>query len=141
VIAAFIPLVVSTIMRRGSVLGAILLLAALGGCSGEQREVGRQVSPDQKLVAVLMETQLKDAAGSIRHDIYLNDQGIPLKLDKPVFSGVGCDHVSFKWANDYTLEIQYETTCAISHFSNRWDRPSNIAAGRPNPIEIVLIRG
>ena len=57
-----------------------------------------------------------------------------------MFGGVGCDHLSFKWANDYTLEIHYETTCAIGHFTNRWDRPSNIAAGRPNPIEIILNR-
>lgn len=88
-----------------------------------------------------MESQLRDAAGSIREDIYLNDQGIPLNLDKPVFSGVGCDRVSFKWVNDYTLEIHYETTCAIAHFTNRWDRPSNVAVGRPNPVEITLVRG
>jgi hypothetical protein len=116
---------------------SILLLSA---CSPEQKELRRQISPDNKLVAVLMESVLKDAAGSVREDIYVNDQGLPLNLDKPVFSAVGCDRVYFEWANDYTLQIHYETTCVINQFTNRWSRPSDVATGRPNPIEIVLIR-
>ena len=88
-----------------------------------------------------MESLLKDTAGSVREDIYVNDRGLPLNLDKPVFSAVGCDRVSFDWANDYTLQIHYDTTCVIDQFTNRWSRPSDVAAGRPNPIEIVLIRG
>ena len=124
-----------------TLLGAsILLLVGLESCSAEQKELRRQISPNQKLVAVLMESTLKDAAGSVREDIYVNDQGIPLNLDKPVFSAVGCERVSFEWVNDYTLQIHYETTCVISHFTNRWDRPSDVAVGRPNPIEIILIR-
>jgi hypothetical protein len=119
---------------------SILLLVALAGCSAEQKELRRQTSPNQKLAAVLMESILKDAAGSVREEIYVNDQGVPLNLDKPVFSAVGCDRVSFDWANDYTLQIHYETTCVINQFRNRWSRPSDVAAGRPNPIEIVLIR-
>ncbi len=119
---------------------SLLLLAWLSGCSAEQKELRRQVSPNQKLVAVLMESILKDAAGSVREDIYVADQGLPLSLEKPVFSAVGCDHVSFDWANEYTLQIHYETTCVINQFTNRWSRPSDVAVGRPNPIEIVLIR-
>lgn len=126
------------IMRTLSALGASLLL--LGGCSAEQKELHRQISPNQKLVAVLMESILNDAAGSVREDIYVGDQGLPLNLDKPVFSAVGCDHLSFDWANDYTLQIRYETTCVINQFTNRWSRPSDVAVGRPNPIEVVLIR-
>jgi hypothetical protein len=117
-------------------LASLLLLS---GCSAEQKELRRQVSPNQKLVAVLMESLT--GAGSVRQDIYVNDQGIPLNLDKAVFSGVGCDHLSFEWANDYTLQIQYETTCAILQFTNRWSRPSDEAVGRSNPIEIILVRG
>jgi hypothetical protein len=113
----------------------------LAGCSPEQKELSRQVSPNQRLVAVLTESILKDAAGSVREDIYLNDQGIPLNLDKPVFSAVGCDRLLFEWTNDYTLQIHYETTCTISQFTNRWFRPSDVAVGRPNPVEIILIRG
>ena len=127
-------------MQTLTALGAMLLLAGLGGCSSEQNELRRQTSPNQKLVAVLMESILKDAAGSVHQDIYVNDQGVPLNLDKPIFSAVACDRVSFDWANDYTLQIHYETTCVISQFTNRWSRPSDVAAGRPNPIEIVLIR-
>jgi hypothetical protein len=118
----------------------MLLLAGLGGCSSEQKELRRQVSPNQKLVAVLMESLMKDAAGSVQENIYVNDQGLPLNLDKPVFSAVGCDHVSFEWVNDYTLQIHYETVCVINQFTNRWSRPSDVAVGRPNPIEIVLVR-
>jgi hypothetical protein len=125
-------------MRNLAAFGAAILL--LGGCAPEQKEVRRQVSPNQKIVAVLMESMTGDAAGSLHEDIYLNDQGLPLNLDKPVFSAAGCDRVTFEWMNDYTLQIHYETTCAIRHFTNRWDRPSNIAAGKPNPIEIILIR-
>lgn len=127
-----------TPLRTSLTLVAIVILA---GCSPEQKELSRQVSPNQKLVAVLTESILKDAAGSVREDIYLNDQGIPLNLDKPVFSAVGCDHLLFEWTNDYTLQIHYETTCTISQFTNRWFRPSDVAVGRPNPVEIILIRG
>jgi hypothetical protein len=120
---------------------SILLLAGFAGCSAEQKELRRQTSPNQKLVAVLMESFVKDAAGSVQENIYVNDRGLPLNLDKPVFSAVGCDYVSFDWANDYTLQIHYETTCVISQFTNRWSRPSDVAVARPNPIEIILIRG
>jgi hypothetical protein len=124
--------------RMLSALGAsILLLVGLESCSAEQKELHRQVSPNQKLVAVLMESL---NGGAVHEDIYVNDQGIPLNLDKAVFSAVGCDHLSFEWANDYTLQILYETTCVINQFTNRWSRPSDVATGRPNPIEIVLIR-
>ena len=122
-------------------LGAsILLLGGLTACSAEQKELSRQSSPNQKLVAVLMESLLKGAAGSVQEDIFVNDKGVPLNLDKPVFSAVGCDHLSFEWVNDYTLQIHYETVCLINQFTNRWSRPSDVAAGRPNPIEIILIR-
>jgi hypothetical protein len=118
----------------------MLLIAGLGGCSAEQKELRRQDSPNQKLVAVLMESVSKDSAASVREDIYLNDKGVPLNLDKPVFSALGCDRVSFEWANDYTLQIHYDTTCIINQFTNRWYRPSDVAVGRPIPIEIILIR-
>jgi hypothetical protein len=121
-------------------VAASMLLAALGGCSAEQKELRRQPSPNQKLVAVLTESVLKDAAGSVRDDIYVNDKSLPLNLDTPVFSAVGCDRVSFEWTNDYTLTIHYETTCVINQFTNRWSRPSDVAVGGPNPIEIILIR-
>jgi hypothetical protein len=122
------------------VAASMLLCTAIAGCSGEQKELGRQVSPDQKLVAVFMESMGGAARGSVREDIYVNDQGVPLNLDKPVFSAEGCDRLSFEWANDYTLQIHYETTCVINQFTNRWSRPSDVAVGRPNPIEIVLVR-
>jgi hypothetical protein len=122
-----------------TLLGAsILLVVGLESCSAEQKELRRQVSPNQKLVAVLMESL---TGGAVHEAVYVNDQGIPLNLDKPVFSAVGCDRVTFDWANDYTLQIHYETTCVIKQFTNRWSRPSDVAAGRPNPIEIILIRG
>jgi hypothetical protein len=119
---------------------SMLLLAGLVGCSADQKELSRQSSPNQRLVAVLMESLLKDSSGSVREDIYVNDQGVPLNLDKPVFSALGCDRVSLEWANDYTLAIHYDTTCIINQFTNRWYRPSDVAVGRPNPIEIILIR-
>jgi hypothetical protein len=119
----------------------MLLFAALAGCSTERHELSRQISPNQKLFAVLMESMNGSAEESLHEEIYLNDQGLPLNLDKPVFSATGCDHVRFDWANDYTLQIHYDTICAISHFTNRWNRPSDVAAGRLNPVEIVLIRG
>jgi hypothetical protein len=129
-------------MKTLLALGAsISLVVGLGGCSPEQKELSRQSSPNQKLVAVLMKSITAGAGGAVREDIYVNDQGLPLSLDKPVFSAVGCDHVSFEWVNDYTLQIHYETVCVINQFTNRWSRPSDVAVGRPNPIEIVLIRG
>jgi hypothetical protein len=125
-------------MKTLSALSASLLL--LTACSAERKELNRQLSPNRKLVAVLMESLGGDAGASLREEIYVNDQSLPLSLDKPVFSAVGCDRVSLKWLNDYTLEIRYETVCAISHFTNRWNRPSDTAVGRENPIEVVLVR-
>jgi hypothetical protein len=128
-------------MKKIPALGAsILLLLGLESCSAEQRELNRHSSPNQKLVAVLMESVSGGAAGSVHEAIYLNDEGMPLNLDKPVFSAVGCDRLSFDWANDYTLQIHYEQICTISQFTNRWFRPSDLAAGRPVPVEILLIR-
>jgi hypothetical protein len=128
-------------MRKISALGAsILLLLGLESCSAEQRELNRHSSPNQKLVAVLMESVSGGAAGSVHEAIYLNDEGMPLNLDKPVFSAVGCDRLSFDWVNDYTLQIHYEQICTINQFTNRWFRPSDLAAGRPVPVEILLIR-
>jgi hypothetical protein len=130
-----------TLMRSSALLGVSMwLLVAFTGCSPEQKELRRQISPNQRLVAVLMESLLKDAAGSAQENIYVNDQGLPLNPDKPVFSAVACERVSFEWANEYTLQIHYETTCVINQFTNRWSRPSDVAVGRPNPIEITLIR-
>jgi hypothetical protein len=132
----------SAIMSKLFALGAsILLLVGLANCSAEQKELHRQTSPNQKLVAVLTESITGSASGSVREEIFVNDQGLPLNLDKPVFSAVGCDHVSFEWVNDYTLQIHYETVCVINQFTNRWSRPSDVAVGKPNPIEIVLVRG
>jgi hypothetical protein len=119
---------------------SILLFVGIAGCSGEHTELRRQLSPNQKLVAVLMESITGGAEGGVHEAIYVNDQGIPLNLDKPVFSAVECNRVSFEWTNDYTLQIHYETTCVINQFTNRWSRPSDVAVGRPNPIEIILIR-
>jgi hypothetical protein len=130
-------------MWKHSGFGAsVLLLAALWGCSVDQKteELARQPSPNQKLVAVIMETLTGGAAGSVYEDIYINDQGLPLDPKDPVFGAVSCDHLRLGWANDYTLEIHYESTCTIRQFTNRWSRPSDVAVGRPNPIEIILIR-
>jgi len=120
---------------------SMFLLALLTGCSVDQRELKRQSSPNNKLIAVLMESAGRNASDPLRQNLYLNDAGMPLSLDKPVFSAAGCDRLSFEWVNDYTVRIHYETTCAISHFTNRWFRPSDLAVGKPVPIEIVLIRG
>jgi hypothetical protein len=128
-------------MKKIPALGAsILLLLGLESCSAEQRELNRHSSPNRKLVAVLMESVSGGAAGSVHEAIYLDDEGMPLNLDKPVFSAMGCDRLSFDWANDYTLQIHYEQICTISQFTNRWFRPSDLAAGRPVPVEILLIR-
>jgi hypothetical protein len=129
-------------MRTLASLGVtILLLGGLESCSAEQKEVNRQSSPNQKLIAVLMESLVGGSAGSVNEDIYIGDRGVPLNLGKPVFSAAGCDRVSFDWANDYTLEVHYESTCAIAQFTNRWFRPADLAVGRPVPVEIILIRG
>jgi hypothetical protein len=128
-------------MKKLLALGASILLLGLASCSAERKELNRHSSPNQKLVAVLMESMTGGAAGSIYEDIYISDQGVPLNRDKPVFSAVGCDRLSFDWQNDYTLQIHYERTCAITQFTNRWFRPSDLAVGRPVPIEIILIRG
>jgi hypothetical protein len=129
-------------MKKLPAVGAsLLLLVGLASCSAERRELNRHSLPNQKLVAVLMESMTGGAAGSVYEDIYISDQGVPLNLDNPIFGAVGCDRLSFDWVNDYTLQIHYESTCAIRQFTNRWFRPSDLAVGRPVPVEIILIRG
>jgi len=90
------------------------------------------------LAAFLVES-MAGRDGSIHQDIYIHDEALPPGLKDSVFGGTGFDHLSYRWASDYTLEIHYDTTCTILKFTNRWSRPSDVAAGRPNPIEIVLI--
>lgn len=125
------------------ILGVAGVLAVLSSCSadGVRSELSRQTSPNQKLVAVLTETLTGGAAETVDEDLYLGDQGIPFDLKDPVFAAVGCTGLTFSWLNDYTIEIRYPRTCAISHFTNRWNRPSDIQVGRQNPIELVLVRG
>ncbi len=119
------------------------LLAGLAGCSADQArsELERQISPNQKLVAVLTETLVGGTPGGVYEDLYLGDQGIPFTLENPVFTAAGCSGLSFSWLNDYTIEIHYPSTCAINSFTNRWYRPSDVLVGRRNPIEIILVRG
>jgi hypothetical protein len=88
-----------------------------------------------------METLPGGAAGSVHEDLYVGDQKIPLNFDNPVFSTVNCDGLKFSLANDYALEIHYPMSCAIRHFTNRWFRPADLQVARPNPIEIILVRG
>ncbi len=123
-----------------SSIGITILVATAAACSAEHRELIRHLSPDQKLVAVLMESGRKEASAPVTVEIYLNDQGLPLQLDNPVLSARRCDGLSFSWLNEYTVEVRYPTPCAIDHFTNRWQRPSDVAAGHENPIEIILVR-
>lgn len=122
-----------------SSIGIGILLATAAACSADHRELVRHISPDQKLVAVLVESGRKDAS-EVTEELYLNDQGQPLQLDKPVLTARHCDGLSFAWLNEYTVEVRYPTPCAIDHFTNRWQRPSDVAAGHENPIEIILLR-
>jgi hypothetical protein len=117
-----------------------MLVATVAACSADHRELIRHISPDQKLVAVLMESGRADASEPVTDELYLNDQGLPLQLDKPVLTARHCDGLSFSWLNEYTVEVRYPTACAIDHFTNRWQRPSDVAAGHENPIEIILAR-
>jgi len=121
-------------------IGHGLLAAIAAACSADHRELVRHISPDQKLVAVLMESGRNDTPELVTDELFLNDQGLPLQLDKPVLSARHCDGLSFSWVNEYTVEVHYPTACAIDHFTNRWQRPSDVSAGHENPIEIVLSR-
>jgi len=123
-----------------SSIGIGILAATAAACSADHRELVRHVSPDQKLVAVLMESGRKDASGPVTDELVLNDQGQPLQLDAPVLTARHCDGLSFSWLNEYTVEVRYPIPCAIDHFTNRWQRPSDVAAGHENPIEIILVR-
>ncbi len=128
-------------MDKHSCIGIGMVVAMMTACSANQHELARRVSPDQKLVAVLMESGHTDASQPVTDELYLNDQGLPLQLDTPVLKAHHCDGVTFSWINEYTVEIRYPTVCAIDQFTNRWQRPSDVAAGHENPVEIILARG
>jgi hypothetical protein len=131
---------VEDLVNKRSSIGIGILVAAVAACSVDHRELVRHISPDQKLVAVLIESGRKDASAPVTDELYLNDQGLPLQLDKPVLTARLCDGLSFSWLNAYTVEVRYPTPCAIDHFTNRWQRPADVAAGHENPVEIILVR-
>ncbi len=126
-------------MSKGSLI-AIAIGVAVSACSAEHHELIRRISPDQKLVAVLMESGHPDLSDTVTDELYLNDQGLPLQLNNPVLTARHCDGLIFSWLNAYTVEVRYPTACTIDHFSNRWQRPSDVATGHENPIEIILVR-
>jgi hypothetical protein len=119
---------------------AVWAIGTLSSCSADRRELSRSSSPDAKLVAILMESS-GGTEGSVSDELYIDEIRASRELDKPVYSGPHCDGLSFFWTNDYTLEVHYRTPCSISHFTNRWYRPTDLAVGRAIPIEVILIRG
>lgn len=125
-------------MRAIYLLGtSILLFAGLGGCTPEHRTVSRWDSPNGKLAAFLVES-LVGRDDSVREDIYVQDASLSPNLGKPIFSGTGCGHLSYGWVNDYTLQIHYETICAISHFtvSVRCDPHCKAISGNDERVNI-----
>jgi hypothetical protein len=125
----------------GRLLLWISLTAAVSACSVEQHERERHASPDQKLSAVLMESQGSGAQAPVTDNLYINEQGGAPELNKPIFSASHCEGLSFSWLNDYTLQVRYPSPCSINQFTNRWYKPSEMARGNAVPIEIILIRG
>jgi hypothetical protein len=120
----------------------LVLLAAgfASACSAEHHELGRQSSPDQKLVAILIESSARSAQGDISYDLYIDEVRASRDLDKPILSGSACEGLSFYWLNDYTLQVHYPSPCRINRFTNRWFRPSDVAVGKATPFEIILLR-
>jgi hypothetical protein len=112
----------------------------VGACSVERQELSRQLSPDRKLAAILIESSAGGAAGAVSYDLYIDEVRTPRDLDKPIFSASGCEGLAFSWLNDYTLQVHYPSPCRIHHFTNRWFLPSDVAVGKATPFEIILIR-
>jgi hypothetical protein len=119
----------------------VLLTGVLCACSVDRRELDRHGSPDEKLMAVLVEATTGGAAGAVSYDLYVYEVRASHDLDKPVFTASHCEGLTFSWLNDYTLQLHYQTPCSIEHFTNRWYRPTDVAVGRDVPIEITLVRG
>jgi hypothetical protein len=119
-------------------LGLSMLM--LYGCSVDRREIARSSSPDRQLLATHIEAMGGGAAGFVAEEIYLAEKSDPPDLKHPVFNASHCEVLQLAWLDNRTLTIRYVAPCSISHFTNRWYAPSDLARQLVSPVEIILVR-
>jgi hypothetical protein len=123
--------------RRALAVVALLLLAA---CSVKRTELARIVSPDHRAIAVLVREDAGGAAGSTAYYLYLVDAQSKKELDHPNLTGIRCEGLSIAWEDSTTLQVNYDSKCAIKQFLNRWYSSSGVSNVQPAYVEIVLVR-
>jgi len=65
-----------------------------GICAGPKSPIKRQSSPDQRLVAILIESSA-GSADALSYDLFIDEVRASRNLDKPIFSASGCAGISF----------------------------------------------
>jgi hypothetical protein len=120
-------------------VAALVLLVSIAACSMQKREVLRSESPDQSVVATLMEEIGGGATVSAIYDLYLSSRNNDDQ--KLVFSATYCGGISLKWQGSNTLFVQYYPGCDIHIFQNTWWSKQDIKNPSLPPVEIILIRG
>lgn len=117
---------------------AMLVLLVLAGCSMQKREALRAESPNQAVVATLMEEVGGGATVSAVYDLYLSSRnGGDRKL---VFDATYCGGISLAWQGNNTLVVQYYPGCDIHTFQNTWWSKGDIQNPSLPPVEIILNR-
>ena len=123
---------------KSSCVVAMLLIAA---CSTQRTELTRVISPDNSTVALLIREDSGGAAGSRILHVYLADIQDREPKGKPSFSATRCDEVNLIWGDARKLHVEYQQSCNIRRFHNKWYlRFSSDEELEKSIVEIILVR-
>jgi len=94
-------------------------LSLLWGCSAEQQEIKRVRSPDQRVDAVLIQTNAGATTGFV-YEIFLVPTGATPKEGHEQFRADQVVNLELRWQQPKSLEIVYDQA-RIFHYSNFWN--------------------
>jgi hypothetical protein len=129
-------------MRHIVFIALCAVISGLSACSGpsHRQELARIGSPDGELAAILIQSSRGGKPGEVWTELCLNEQVTPPDLKRPALSTSQCEPLALVWQSARTLEVHYRAPCSIDQFVNRWYQPSDLARGKAEPVEIILIR-
>ena len=96
----------------------VLMTMMLAGCSPESQEIGRYVSPDKLVDAVLVELKT-DATVATPTKLFLLPAGKDWSADSPILLGDHFEELRIVWRRPDLLEIHYKKGRIFS-FASFW---------------------
>jgi hypothetical protein len=123
-------------MQAASRIGRLLLtLSVLWGCSVDRQEIKRVRSPDERVEAVLIQTNA-GATTAFSYEVFLVPTGATPKKGNELFRADQIINLELRWRQPKSLEIAYEQG-RIFHFSNFWN--SQDVDNFRHVVEVTLI--